>query len=366
MTKKTRYFMAVSGAVLATGLATGTIAYYTGGFQPVSASAVATELRYVPADAALVAYADVRAIMDSDLRARLKQALPMHDEQGQKEFQAQTGIDIEHDIDYVVASLSVGDGRTAPLVVARGRFNDTQLEGLIREHGGTVEEYKGKRLVHAPAEVPAPADALPAAPDAAAEAVGEHERTHQALMHGLHASELHKNLVLAFLEPGLIAFGDGTAVKTAIDAQLTSHSITSNNEMMDLVGDIGQFNNAWAVGRFDLLAAQAKLPQQVTSRLPPVKWFAAAGRVDGGVSGSLRAEARDDQAAENLRDVVRGFLALARMQASADPRTAGMIESLQLSGTGKTVALSFSVPAEVIQMIPKAGPAPTPAPTPNQ
>ena len=105
MTKRTRYFMAGSAAVLAAGLGTGLIAYYTGGFQPVSASAVANELRYVPADATLVAYADVRAIMDSELRARLKEALPMP-EHGQKEFQEQTGIDIERDIDYVVAALA--------------------------------------------------------------------------------------------------------------------------------------------------------------------------------------------------------------------------------------------------------------------
>jgi hypothetical protein len=339
MTKKTRYFMAGSAAVLAAGLGTGLIAYYTGGFQPVSASAVANELRYVPADATLVAYADVRAIMDSELRARLKEALPMH-EQGQKEFQEQTGIDIERDIDYVVAALSTADSKAAPLVVARGRFNDTQLEGLIREHGGTVEDYKGKRLVNAPSQ-PQGAEVEP-------DANGPVQEGMRAI------GRVHQHLVLAFLEPGLIAFGDGAAVRTAIDAQLTAHSITSNNEMMELVGDIAATNNAWAVGRFDVLAAQAKLPEQVASRLPQVKWFAAAGHVNGGVSGMLRAEARDDQAAENLRDVVRGFLALARMQAAADPRSAALVESLQLTGTGKTVALSFTVPAEVIQMIPKA------------
>jgi hypothetical protein len=346
MTKKTRYFMAGSAAVLAAGLGTGMVAYYTGGFQPVSASAVSNELRYVPADATLVAYADVRAIMDSDLRSRLKAAIPMH-EQGQKEFQEQTGIDIERDIDYVVASLSTSTQKAAPLVVARGRFNDTQLEGLIREHGGTVELYKGKRLVNAPgstqAEAPTPT------PEATSPEPGQ-------IFHELHAH--HQNLVLAFLEPGLIAFGDATAVKTAIDAQLSAHSITSNSEMMDLVTDIGQSNNAWAVGRFDLLASRANLPEQVTRQLPSVKWFAAAGHVNGGLSGSLRAEARDDPAAENLRDVVRGFLALARMQAQADPRAAALVESLQLTGTGKTVALSFTVPAEVIDMIPKANPTP--------
>jgi len=322
MTKKTRYFLAGSAAMLTVGLGIVLIAYSTGGFPSVSASAVSNELRYVPADATVVAYADVRAIMDSDLRARLKEAMPMH-EQGQQEFQAQTGIDIEHDIDYVVASLSTGLQKPAPLVVARGRFNDTQLEALIREHGGTVEDYKGKRLIvcvnNAHGDVPIQTGSV----------------------------------TLAFLEPGLIAIGDTAAVKTSIDAQLAAHSITSNNEMMELVSDIGQSNNAWAVGRFDVLASQANLPEQVSSRLPQLKWFAAAGHVNGGLSGSLRAEARDDQSAENLRDVVRGFLGLARMQAQADPRTSALIESLQLTGTGKTVALSFTVPAEVLQMIPK-------------
>jgi hypothetical protein len=342
--------MAGSTAVLAAGLGTGLIAYYAGGFQPVSASAVANELRYVPADASLVAYADVRAIMDSDLRARLKAAMPVQ-EHGQKEFQDQTGIDIERDIDYVVASLSAGGEKAAPLVVARGRFNDTQLEGLIREHGGTVEQYKGKRLVNAPA--PQQMEAGAQAPEVSTSDAQDAVRAHLNA-----AAKMHQNLVLAFLEPGLIAFGDATAVKTAIDAQLTAHSITSNSEMMDLVSDIGQTNNAWAVGRFDLLSSHAQLPEQVRRQVSAVKWFAAAGRVDGGVSGSLRAEARDDQAAENLRDVVRGFLALARMQAAADPRTAALVESLQLTGTGKTVALSFTVPSEVIQMIPKANATP--------
>ena len=87
----------------------------------------------------MVAYADVRAIMDSELRARLKQAMPMQ-EKGQQEFQQQTGIDIERDIDYVVAAMSpkIGTDQVdgSGLVVARGRFNDSQLETLAREHGG--------------------------------------------------------------------------------------------------------------------------------------------------------------------------------------------------------------------------------------
>ena len=89
--------------------------------------------------------------------------------------------------------------------------------------------------------------------------------------------------------------------------------------------------------------------------MPPVKWFAAAGHINGGVSGTLRAEASDDESAEDLRAVVSGVLALGEMSGAGDPRTEALVNSLQLSGTGKTVALSFTVPAELLELIPKAG-----------
>src|SRR5262249_43734342 len=181
MTKRTRYFMAGSAAVMSAGLGTALVAYYAGGFQPVSASAVSNELRYVPADTALVAYADVRAIMDSELRMRLKEAIPFH-EQGRQEFLEKTGIDVEREIDYVVAAATTGSQPTSPLVVARGRFNDTQLESLAREHGGAVEDYKGKRLVLVTDKPADPTDPVGAA-----------------------VAEAGHHMALAFLEPGLVA-----------------------------------------------------------------------------------------------------------------------------------------------------------------
>jgi hypothetical protein len=318
MTKKTRYFLAGSAAVLTAGLGTGLVAYYVGGFQALSAAPVANELRYVPADSTVVAYADVRAIMDSDLRQRLKAAMPMH-EQGQAEFQQQTGIDIERDIDYIVAAAAGMDANQpigGGLVVARGRFNDGQLEALAREHGGISEEYKGKRLITSP------------------------------------TTEGHPQVTLAFLEPGLVAMGTKAAVQKSIDAQLSAHSITSNEEMMGIVSEVGQGNNAWAVGRFDAIASQANLPAEIASRMPPVKWFSAAGHVNGGVSGTLRAEATDDESAELLRRQVSGALALGEMLSKSDPKVAPLIQSLQMSGTGKTVAVSFTLPAELLQLIP--------------
>src|SRR5262245_66606704 len=105
MTKSTRYFMAGSAAIMAAGLTIGLVSYYGAGFPGLMASTGPTELAYVPADSAVIAYADVRAIMNSELRQQLKTAMPMH-ESGQQEFQERTGINIETDIDYIVASMT--------------------------------------------------------------------------------------------------------------------------------------------------------------------------------------------------------------------------------------------------------------------
>jgi hypothetical protein len=331
MTKQTRYFLTGSAAVLATGLCTGLVAYYGGGFQALSASTGPNELDYIPADAAVVAFADVRSIMDSELRQRFKQAVPVPmNEEGRQEVLEKTGIDIERDIDYIVAAVAPPTAGFKPsgVVVARGRFDAVKLEGFARDHGAQVQDYKGTRML-----------------------VLEHPSTSEPAPDGSTVVVSKGVGVLAFLEPGLVAIGDFASVQRAIDAHASAQTIRGNEEMMDLVADIERTNNAWAVGRFDLLQAQARLPEQIARQIPPVKWFAAAGHINGGVSAQLRVEANDEQAAENLRGVVNGVISLARLQGQNDPKLTSLISSLQLTGTGKTVQLSFTIPAEIFELM---------------
>jgi hypothetical protein len=316
MSKKTRYFVLVSGAILAVGLGTGLVASYLG--LPVSllsSAAGPNELQYVPQDAAVVAYANVRDVMNSEFRQRFRKMEPPSKERD--EFEQKTGLDIERDIDTVVAAFMPGpegaseNPERSAVVLARGRFDPARLEALALEHGGTVEDYKGKRLLTHLEQGKANADGM---------AVG-------------------------FVEADLVALGGIEAVKRAIDAGADNHNVMSNNDVMRLVAELDN-SNAWAVGRFDALARQARLPSEVQGQLPAVSWFSAAGHVNGGVSGVLKAEARDEASAQNLRDVVRGFLAMAKLQAGSRPGMQQMVDSLQLSGEGKTVALAFSIPSE--------------------
>jgi hypothetical protein len=327
MTKRTRYFMAGAASVLAVGLCTGLVAYY-GGFPALSASRTGpNELSYVPADAAVVAYADVQAVMNSQFRQKLREAIPM-EESERSDFQEKTGIDVERDIHYVIATMSADAAQGGSgLVLARGTFDPGRLEMLAREHGGEAQDYRGVQMI-------------------VSNRIGTSEAGKRV--------RADKHGAIAFIQPGLIAIGDEAGLKKAIDAHQNGQSISGNEEMMRLVGEIEAGSNAWAVGRFDALRGREKLPEQVNNQLSTVKWFAATGHVNGGVSGSLRAEARDDVAAENLRDVVRGLLALAKLQGGSDPRAAAMVQSLQLGGTGNTVVLSFAIPAEVVDLIAKA------------
>jgi hypothetical protein len=316
MSKKTRYFVLVSGAILAVGLGTGLIASYMG--LPVSLlsrAAGPNELQYIPQDAAVVAYANVRDVMNSEFRQRFREMEPQSKERD--EFEQKTGLNIERDIDSVVAAFMPGpEGATdnperSAVVLARGRFEAARLEALAVEHGGTVDDYKGKRLL-----------------------------TH--LEQGKTGSG---TMAVGFIEADLVALGGIEAVKRAIDAGADNRNVMSNNDVMRLVAEMDN-SNAWAVGRFDALARQARLPSEVQAQLPTVSWFSAAGHVNGGVSGLFKAEARDEASAQNLRDVIRGFLGMAKLQAGSRPGMQQMVESLQLSGEGTTVALSFNIPSE--------------------
>jgi hypothetical protein len=152
-----------------------------------------------------------------------------------------------------------------------------------------------------------------------------------------------------------VALGSDPAVRGAIDARRENRNIVSNNDMMRLVAELDN-NNAWAVGRFSDLAKE-NLPSEIAGQIPAISWFSVAAHINGGLSGVLKAETKDEESANNLRDVVRGFLALAKMQAGTKPGMKEMVDSLQLSGDGKNVALAFSVPTEMLDVLEAMGKA---------
>ena len=312
----TRYVLLGGAGILMLGLAVGVVAYIQGGLPALArAQSAPDELRYLPAEASVVAFADVRDVMMSDLRKRLRDA--GSDPDGQREFRDWTGIDIENDIDRVAACLVAGPDGPEGLVVASGRFNSGRLEALVLEQGGSVEDYRGIRLVTRP--------------------TGD------------------RDLSVAFIAPEVLALGSTPTVRRVIDLP-AGGDVTSNQRLMALMSFIPAGSNAWVIARLDDPASLAWIPDGVRSQIPSLVAFALGGRVNGGVSGTITVEARDEQAGQNLRDVVQGFLALVGMQGGRQPGLRAVLDGFQLTSMGRHVTLNFDLPLEVLDRV---FPAPT-------
>ena len=314
MRANTRYALFGGGGVLVVGLLVGGVAYLQGSIPGLAGvQSGPDELKYVPAEASLIAYANVRDVMQSNLGARLRAARP--DLDGQQRFRDQTGVDLENDIDYIVAAMvPTGEERPDGLVLLTGRFDRSRLEALAREQGGAFEEYEGHTVV--------------------SRAMGDDGT----------------ELAMSFVESGVLAFGSDGLVRRAIDVS-SGHGeldVTSEDGLMGLMTHVRRTDNAWVVAQFEDNDALQFLPGEIATQMPPLTAMAVGGRVNGGVSAMLTAETRDEQSSQDLRDVLQGFLALARMQTDTQPDLRALLDSVQLSSSDTAVSLSFDLPAEIL------------------
>jgi hypothetical protein len=317
MTRRTRAFLFASGLIVAIGLGTGLVAVYSGGLLDNRTQAL-SEFSYVPSDATVLAYANVRHIMASEFRQRLRSVLP--DTREKDRLLAETGIDIERDIETVVAGFSPATGeRPTPVAILRGRFDATRIEKVAVSHGAAVEDYRGRRLLRAP--------------------VGDGPRE---------SGERSQQPAIAFLESNLVALGDLDAVKRAIDTAERRDTVRSNTELMAFVDDVAKSSHAWVAGRADAVGDHESFPEAIREPLGTIQWFALGAGIDRTVTGRLRAEARDPKAGEELRNMVNGALSMARMMAGKDARWSGLLDSVQATGTGSAMELSFTVPPEAL------------------
>jgi hypothetical protein len=326
MTKKTRYFVVAAGAVLIVGLGGGLIAYLAYNRVAGVADGFPLEMRYVPADAAVVAFADVQAVMNSDLRRALVPSIDPESRKGRQMMNDFAGVDVEKQVNRVVAYVEPytppdPQSQTKPavpraLVLVQGTFEPPRIEAFIRERAGTMDEYKGRKIF-------------------------VRREDGQEIAVGLVGSDL-------------IAMGQADLVRRVIDTSLggpgLAKTIATNPDMMSLIRD-NTGSTAWVVGRFDEISRRMRIPSSVTGQVPPIRLVSVKANINGGVKATIRAEAGDKAAADQLRDVVRGFISLARLQTGEKPELENILKSIELSGSDTTVRLSFAVSPETLRVI---------------
>ena len=326
MTKKTRYFVLAACAVLVVGVGGGLIAYLAYNRAAGVPAGLPPELRYVPANVTVVAFADVRGVMNSELRRSLIPSIDPESRKGRRIMNDFAGVDVEKQVNRVVAFIepyTPPDPQTQAkpeipraLVLVNGTFDQARIEASISEHGGTMDEYKGRKIF-------------------------------------VRREESHE-FALGLVEPDLLALGQADLVRRVIDSSQDSsaaaQNITTNADMMSLIRD-NAGSTAWVVGQFDEIRRRMRLPSGVAGQVPPMRLVSVKANINGGIKATIRAEAGDKAAADQLRDVVRGFISLARLQAGAKPELENVLKTVELSGTDATVRLSFAVSPETLRVI---------------
>jgi len=325
MTQKSRYFLIAAAAVLILGVGGGLIAYLAYKRAASLPAGIPAEVRYVPADAALVAYADVRAVMSSELRRELMPTIETGSRKGRQMMSDFAGIDVEKQVNHVLGyvegsdrSAQAPDALQGPraVMLVQGTFEQARIEQFIRDREGTVENYHG------------------------------------------HSISLHQKgqeeMAVGFVRPDLLAVGQASLVRRVLDLSNDisgkTQDLTANAELMTLIRDASG-STAWAVGHFDAMSRGMRLPTSVSRQVPPLRLVSAKADVNGGVKATIRADTADQPAAEQLREVVRAFVALARLHGGGKPELESALKSIQLSGTDKTVQMTFAISPQTMRAL---------------
>lgn len=291
----------------------------------------------LPADAQFVMGIDVRRFVASPFYARFGEEHAAARPQAFAEMEEKTGINPERDVDaiYVAGRKGSGKGRDGDgVVIVLGTFDRYKVSRAIEtsHKGATSTKYQGTPVY-----------------------LFEESRAGR------------KAGAVAFLDDHTLVMGSRTGVEQAIDARADGQGLRSNAAMTALLETVRPGSTFWMVGDQSVLAQMPKgLPgpggDGQAMNLPPLKTVVVTGDLDPVVSFEAIGEAADAVAAQNLADVVRGFVALASLQASQKPELKQLASGVSVTTDANKVRIAARFPYELLDALrPKKAAAAEPA-----
>jgi hypothetical protein len=292
------------------------------------------EALLLPADVRFVGGFDVKRFVASPFYARFASAKASRPETF-RELEQKTGLNPERDLDQViVAGRGPGSaGDDGGLAVVLGRFDRARINRLIETErkGVTSKDLRGTALY----------------------LFNEGESRAKAI---------------AFLDDRTLVLGSQAAVEAAVVARAEGqHPLKANKTILALLETVRPGSTFWAVGDQSLLSNMPKnVPapggQGATLTLPGLKSLTVSGDVDPVVSFELIGRAEDETAAKSLGDVVRGFVALASLQANQRPEFKELAAAISVTNDADSVRVNARVPYELIDALQKKPEMPAQAP----
>jgi hypothetical protein len=172
---------------------------------------------------------------------------------------------------------------------------------------------------------------------------------------------------VALLDETSLLFGPKDRVEAAVSSRARGETpFKKNATLMALVEKVRPGSTFWMVGDQSLLAglptsvpAPGGSAEGATISLPALQSLTVTGDLDPQVSLQIAGDAKDELAAKNLADVVRGFVALMSLQAQQKPELAQLASAVTVATEASRVLVSARIPYEMLDALqPKAKPVP--------
>jgi len=283
----------------------------------------------LPADTRFVMGVDVKRLVASPFYEKYGRNQPDGRPRAFTELEEKTGLNPERDIDQVFvagggkASRGPGEG----LVLVLGRFDRYKISRAIEteKKGVTTKNYQGTTIYLF---------------NEAREGKGRHTGA------------------VAFLDDDALVLGSQAAVEETIAGRLRGDTaLRANPGLTALLESVKPGSTFWMVGDQTLLGQMPRslpgAPDGSTPgmTLPALKSIVVTGDLEPLLSFDVTGEAADEAAAQNLADVVRGFLALASLQAAQKPELKQLATAVSVTTENTKVHVSGRFPYEVLDSL---------------
>ncbi len=318
--RKSRWIAVVAAGIVLAGLGIGALAYVSSPKVNAKASTLPEAAAWMPASANFVAHLDLVSLAASPIREEWESSPHRQKALDEvEEFRKKTGLDPWNDF----RSLSIStqqnhEGQSWGLALI-GNLDPEKIVSAIEEKEAIErDDYKGTNLF-----------------------VFSHTKSDQ--------KELQ---ALAFPSSDTVLFGPPEYVRTMLDVGAGDKDSAADGALTGWVEELAFDATFWCVGSAketlgDLMTRQSEGSPQI----PPIDSFAISGNLESEFSMIARARSADQQSAQKLADVVRGFVALGGLQQQSRPEIQAILDSVQIQIMENTVEVYLAVPYETLKLL---------------
>jgi hypothetical protein len=284
------------------------------GIGPLPGSALS-----LPAETRFVAGVEVKKLVQSPLYSRYPAMAPA----AFSEIKARTGLDPAKDLDRIVLA-NTSDRPQTGVIFVYGTINLPGLRQAVQapDHKGVQEKKVGGETLFS------------------------------------YEDKNGTSVSVVLLDEHSLLVGTGPAVDQVL-ANLSSGKtpLRENKGLVERISKLRQGATFWMAGDQSVLQALPRtLPGSDASggqalNLPALTGLSLVADLSPAIVLDLQGETKSPTEAKQLADVVRGFVALASMQAAQKPELQGLASAVNVTNEENRVLLNARVPYEVLDSL---------------